>query len=249
MDKEQMMVKAAEIKGKIDSLVIQLNDQRLEGTVDPSIEKSIGDMVNEYTSLMRGVCFEELKAIGDPVAIMNEACRRLTFVSIRARDTADETGEIKVKSIEPVDVVIDLGKLHTYCGKIGSDPKWIYAVEKLNMLLTCRMAEELGLDPKSINDTYAMAEISKSYDLGKNPASKTKLLDTLNSIFAMMLGEGVKANTHDVNFLLAIYAKKGRRALAVACANHKLFRNYVQEIAYRHLNGLTYDVEYKKAKK
>ena len=61
-------------------------------------------------------------------------------------------------------------------GGIGADKEWAYKVEKLNFLLTAQKAKDLGIDPKEVNDSFAMADISKQIDMGKNPTSKTNLL-------------------------------------------------------------------------
>ena len=123
-------------------------------------------------------------------------------------------------------------------------------VEKFNMLLTAQKAVDLGINPKEINDSYAMSEIAKGWDLGKNPASKTNILKTLRGIVTAMLGEEFanKVTSHDVNFLLSVYSRKSRKALTVTCANHKYMRGYVMEICHRVVTDKGYEVDYKKAK-
>lgn len=145
---------------------------------------------------------------------------------------------------------IDLLKLHKYCDGIGEDHNWLYMVEKFNMLLTAQKAVDLGIDPKAINDSYAMSEIARGFDMGKNPASKTNILKTLRTIITAMLGEefASKATSHDVNFLMSVYSRKSRKALTVTCANHKYMRGYVMEICHRILTDKAYEVDYKKAK-
>ncbi len=114
--------------------------------------------------------------------------------------------------------------------------------------MTCQKAKDLGIDPTTINDSYAMSEISKGYDLGKNPASKTNLLKTLTTIVQAMVGEKYKPVSHDVYFLLSVYSRKSRKALTVTCANHKYLRNYVMEICHRIVTGKVYEVDYKKVR-
>ena len=74
------------------------------------------------------------------------------------------------------------------------------------------------------------------------------MLRTLQTIVTSMLGEGYKATSHDVNYLLSVYTKKNRKALTVSCANHKNFTSYIAEICHRIVLGKHYDVEYKAKK-
>lgn len=137
-------------------------------------------------------------------------------------------------------------------GGIGADKNWVYQAEKLNFLFTVQRATDLGVPAerlKEINDSYAMSTIAKEFDMGKNPVSKTNILKTMQSLVTAMLGEGYKATSHDVNFILSVYARKNRKALTVSCANHKYFRNYMAEVCHRIVTGKTYDVEFKADKK
>ena len=159
---------------------------------------------------------------------------------------------VAIRKIADKEKYIDLAKLHKrITGGIGADKTWIYQVERFNMCMTAQRAQDLGCSAenlKDINDSYAMSEIAKQVQLGKNPCSNTQLLKTLATIITAMLGEGYKPNSHDVAFLKSVYAKKGKAALTVACANHKNFRNYIAEVCHRIVTGGIYTVEFKKAK-
>ncbi len=63
-----------------------------------------------------------------------------------------------------------------------------------------------------------------------------------------MIGEEYKATSHDVNFLMSVYSKKGKKALAVACANHRFFTGYIAEICHKIVLDKEYSVEFKTAK-
>ena len=116
------------------------------------------------------------------------------------------------------------------------------------MLLTAQKAQDLGLDPKVVNDSFAMSNIAREIDLGKSPTSKTNILKTLQSIITAMLGEGYKATSHDVNFLMSTYSKKNRKALTVTTANHKTLRGLLAEICHRIVTDKQYAVDYKAVK-
>lgn len=212
------------------------------------IEDEINEIISAYTEVACKECYKELLACEDP---MLEAVKRLTFTTIHQKDDLVEGTDIIVHVIEDVDKPIDLRALHKAAGKdgIGKDKNWIYAVEQLNCLMTARICEELGVDCKSIRDNYYMAKISREIDLGKNVTSNKSLLRALSSVIAMMIGEEYKPLTKDVNFLYMIYSKKGRKALAVSCANHGNFTSYIKEICHRIVTNGVYTAEYKTIKK
>lgn len=45
----------------------------------------------------------------------------------------------------------------------------MHIAQKMNFLLTAQKAKDLGLDPQKVNDSYAMSEIARQFDMGKNP--------------------------------------------------------------------------------
>lgn len=226
---------------------IEVFSTEVDGTTGVLVREYMEQTVNEYTSIARNQCFNVLKETEDP---MLEAVKQLSYPTIRIVDkkVGEDKQKIPVTTIEDTEKQIDLFKLYKHCGSIGKDPKWLHMVEKFNFLLTAQKAVDLGIDPKAINDSYAMSEIAKGYDLGKNPASKTNLLKTLQTIVTAMIGEEYKAVSHDVNFLLSVYSRKSRKALTVTCANHKYMRGYVMEICHRIVTGKSYAVEYKAVK-
>ena len=226
---------------------IEVFSTEVEGTTGVLVREYMEQTVNEYTSIARKECFDALKETEDP---MLEAVKQLSYPTIRIVDkkVGEDKQKIPVTTIEDTEKQIDLLKLYKHCGSIGKDPNWLHMVEKFNFLLTAQKAVDLGIDPKAINDSYAMSEIAKGYDLGKNPASKTNLLKTLQTIVTAMIGEEYKAVSHDVNFLLSVYSRKSRKALTVTCANHKYMRGYVMEICHRIVTGKSYAVEYKAVK-
>lgn len=246
---ETRVLTKAELREKVENLVKEYNEAIQNGDFNRAtdIDAEIEKCVNEYTSIARKECFDELKATDDP---MLSAVKKLTFPTIKTRDTKQGDEKIPVRIVEDVEKPIDLLKLHKACTDgIGADKGWIYRVEKFNFLMTAQKCVDLGIDPKSVNDSYAMSDIAKALDMGKTPTSKTNLLKTLQGVISAMIGEEYKVTSHDVNFLLSIYSRKNRKALTVTCANHKYMRQYLAEICHRVVMGETYEVEYKKIKK
>lgn len=249
MTREEMMAKMAELKATAEEKVSEYNDAiQNKKDIASSLENEITEAINEYTMYARTIAFDECLATDDP---MREAVTRLTYQTIGVKDekVGDGTAKLPVRAIVTKDRDIDLLKLHKKSKDgIGYDRKWNYMIEKLNFLLTAQKAVDLGINPKDIKDNYEMSDISRDFDMGKNPVSKTNLLKTLQMCITAMLGEGAKATSHDVNFLMSVYSRKGKAALTVTCANHRYMRRYVAEICHRIVTDGNYKVDYRAKK-
>lgn len=240
--------KLQEIKASVEEKVKAYNEAMQDAKFDEAskLDTEMTEKVNEYTAIVRGMCFEDCAAAEDP---MIAAVTALSFMTIGVKDNKKGDEKIPVREIIERERQIDLYKLHKYVnGGIGQNKDWVHMIEKFNLIMTCQKAKDLGIDPTAINDSYAMSEIAKGYDLGKNPASKTNLLKTLTAIVQAMIGEEYKPVSHDVNFLLSVYSRKSRKALTVSCANHKYMRNYIMEICHRIVTGKVYGVDYRKVR-
>lgn len=219
-------------------------EQRIEAT----------DVVNEaitaYTTVSRTNCYNAAVASGDP---MKYAVKEFFYQTIKLKeeklrdDQGKETGHI-VRSIVDAEKPIDLGDLHKKKGGIGADPKWIYALQKFNYLLTIRAADRVKAEIKK--DCFYLDEIAKEIELGKTPTSNTQLLKQLQTIVTMMLGEGYHAMSYDVNYLIDVYSNDNKKSkTGITAANHKTLRNYVKKVCYRILTGgKGYDVQQKEIK-
>ena len=244
MTREEGMAKLAELKSSVDEQVKVFNDAVQNGRFEESTkaDKAMTDTINEYTATVRDMCFEECKATDDP---MLAAVKTLSYVTIGVKDEQKGDDKVPVRVIVDKERQIDLLKLDKFCGGIGADPNWMHVAQKMNFLLTAQKAKDLGLDPAKVNDSYAMSEIARQFEMGKNPTSRTNLLKTLQMVVTAMVGDGYKATSHDVNFLLSVYSKKNRKALTVSCANHRNFRVYVMEVCHRIFTCMSFELEYK----
>jgi hypothetical protein len=244
MTREERVNKLAELKATAEGLAASYNEAMQNNKFDEAskVDGVITDTVNEYTATVRDMCFEDCKLTEDP---MLSAITMLSFITIGVRDEKKGEDVVPVRSIVEKERQIDLLKLHKYCGKIGDDENWSHIAMKMNMLLTAQKAVDLGLDPKKVNDSYAMSEIAREFDMGKTPTSKTNLLKTLQMVVSAMIGEGYKATSHDVNYLMSVYSRKNRAALTVTCANHRYFRNYMAEVCHRVVTGKSYIVDFR----
>ena len=244
MTREENVAKLAQLKSEVGEIVKTYNDAIQNGRFEESTkaDTAMTEKINEYTATVRDMCFEDCKATDDP---MLAAVRTLSYVTIGVKDEKKGDDKVPVRTVVDKERAIDLLKLDKYCGGIGHDKEWMHVAQKMNFLLTCQKARDLGLDPQKVNDSYAMSEIARQFEMGKNPTSKTNMLRTLQMVVTAMLGEGYKATSHDVNFLLSVYSKKNRKALTISCANHRNFRGYVMEVCHRIVTGKSYELEYK----
>lgn len=249
MTREENMAKMAAIRSEVEALVTEYNEliAKEEYKAARTTEKSIEDKVKEYNGTSRLVCFDDLKSNDNP---MLEAVKILYYKGIRVRDqeVEDESIIFPPRIVEESNRSIDLLKLHNHCKGIGADKNWLYMVQKVNFLLTAKQAKALGLDIKAINDSYAMNQIARDMDLGKNPTGATQMLATMQKVVDAMLGTGYKVTAKEVDYLNAIYAKKGRKPLTVVCANHRYLVSYFMEICHKVVTGAGYTLESKEIK-
>lgn len=244
MTKEEKLAKLAELKGEVEEMVKTYNEAIQTGNFEDAskADAAMTEKVNEYTATVREMCFDECKQSENP---MMKAITMLTFMTIGVKDKKEGDDKVPVRSVIEREKAIDLLKLHKYCGEIGADKNWPHIAQKMNFLLTAQKATDLGIKLDAINDSYSMSEIARQFDMGKNPTSKTNLLKTLQTVITAMLGDGYKATSHDVNFLMSVYSKKGKKALSVSCANHKYFVGYLAEVCHRIMTAKAYTIEYK----
>ena len=247
MKREESIAKLAELKSEAEALVKDYNEAIQNGKFEDATkaESAAIEKINEYTGVVRDMCFEDCKNTDNP---MLAAVQTLSYVTIGVKDEQKGDDKVPVRSIVDKERQIDLLKLHKYCGSIGADENWVHIAQKLNFLLTAQKAVDLGLNPKDVHDSYAMSEIARQFDMGKNPTSKTNLLKSLQAVVSAMLGADYKATSHDVNYLMSVYSRKNRKALTVTCANHRYFRNYLAEVCHRIVTGKSYELDFKTKK-
>lgn len=246
MTKAEKMERMAQLNAEAEAQVKSFNEAYQEKKFEEAnkIRETLDKTVGEYTGIAQKLCFEECSEAAD--GAMMEAVRRLTFQTIKVKENKPKEGEVFTIELNDVQKPIDLVRLNEYCHGIGANGNWYHIAQKMNFLLTAKTAKDLGItDLRAINDSYAMSEIARGFDMDKDPTSKTNLLKTLNVVIAAMLGDGYNAVSHDVNFLLKVYAKKTKKALTVSCANHRNFVAYLAEICHRIVTGGSYGVEYK----
>lgn len=249
---EKKAAELAEIRAKLDAKVSEYNEAKLDNKPvkevhDLSVE--IDELAKAHAATAKALAYAKFGV--DENGPMFAACRDGFYPAIKvSEEKIEDTNDTRLE-VQETTRKVDLGDLHKAATNgIGKDTKWIHAVEKLNHLMTARRAIDLGADSKrikEINDSYRMSQIARDFDLGKNPCSNTKLLDTIRSIVTMMLGEeyGKMVITADVNYLKTVFARADSKSLLkVKCANHKQMRVYMLSICHRVIVGGKYDVDF-----
>ena len=275
MTREELIQKQGELLTAIRADIQEYNSEYGEKHFDKAAEISakIEKNVGEYNGIAQVLCFEELANSEDP---MKSAILTLHYPVIGVKDAAvaisdevkitkrvivgdpdDENPELKYKQI-------DLLKLQKWIKdtrghKICHEANWNNQIERLNLLFALDCAVELNKGEeflKTMRECYALKEASKNIDFGVSnpkagtPISNKGLLKAVTAVVTAMIGPefGEKVLTHDVRFLKKVSAKKSRKELTVACANHRYMRGYIMEVCHRIMTEGSYDVEYKAVK-
>ena len=209
------------------------------------IDADLETAINYFTATSKATCYAAAKASGDA---MKYAITTFFFPIIKLKETKDKDTGIVIRSIVDAERPIDIGDLHKKVGGIGADKNWLYRAQKLNFHLTIRAAQRVGATVNS--DAFTMHEVARAMDMGKNPCSNTQMLKTLQSVVDMMLGEGYKATSHDVNYLVDCYSNDNKKSkTSITAANHRTLIGYLKKVCYRILtNGTGYGVEQREIK-
>lgn len=234
---EEIKEKAIELLEKSESCE-KLDEKR-------EIENDLDSVIKYFTATSKNECYTKARESGDP---MKFAIKEFFFPVIRIVERDDNETGAKMRFIADAMRPIDLGDMYKKLKGIGADVNWIYVAEKLNYYLTLRAAQRVGAKVKS--DAFVMNEIAKQIDMGKNPCSNNQMLKTLQGIITMMLGDGYKATSHDVNYLVDCYSNDSKKSkTSITAANHKTLRNYLKKICYRILtDSKGYQVEQREIK-
>lgn len=245
--RDDIRAKAEELVTKLNQFEIQISKGEPVDVAEKSkVEADLKDKVGEYDAAAKALCYEDCYLSGDAIL---EAVKVRQYASITIKDKQEEGCpmehhvETRMKDIDLLDMNKRLG------GELGYEKNWPHIAQKMNFLLTVDRAKGLGIDPKGISDSYTMTEIAKEFDMGKNPVSNTNMLKTMQTVIKAMLGEEYKPKSHDVVFLKSVYAKKGKKALSVQCADHRRFVGYIADVCHHIVTGEPYEVESREIKK
>ena len=215
-----------------------------------TIEGNLKDAEGEYATQSRNELFDACKATSNPIL---EGVKRHNYPILRHRLVKDDGVITGMELVDDRVKQIDLVQLCKWC---GLPVLWQYKVEKMGELLALRSARELGMTDKEIEEisrTYRMDKLAQSEKMGATPTSNTQICKLLQMcIDAMMAGtdaEGkLKANSHDVAYMLMCYTKRGRQQLYVTVSKASFLHNLVCDVLHRLATGKKYGLDYQKVK-
>lgn len=193
------------------------------------LDNETSELEKEYT---RAAFHATALELLDNPAPMLAAATALTFETLKHKDKEDENG-IKSREIVTAERPLDFVALESFFVERG---------------------KKFGADVKTVAEKFATPTQARDIDLGKTPTSNTQLLKQLQMIIDSMLyvegekGNIYKANSHDVGYLLSLYAKKGRGVLSVAAARPKYLEKLITEILHRIVTEKSYNIEFKEKK-
>lgn len=224
--------------------LLKKSNEETSVEVKRDLDADLDEVIGYYAGISKNNFYNEAVASGDP---MRYACVEFFYPVIRVKETKEKDTNTIVREIAPAYRPVDLRDLHTKKGGIGADTNWIYDAEKLNFYLTIRAAERVGAKVNS--DAFRMSEVSKARELGKNPVSNTNLLRTLQTIITEMIGGDYKATSHDVNYLVDVYANDSKKSkTAITLANHRTLAGYLKKVCRHIITGESYDVDQPEAR-
>lgn len=238
----------AKCRRNAEELCNQWNKARNEDkpfSVLKELEEKIAKEVSEANKHAKAMCFEALKASDTTMAA---ACTMMRYPTIKVKETADKDTDIVIKTVEDSNTAIDLEDLEKYCDhSIGQTTDWRTMIEAFNYRLSVRCIEGIGASIEDFKNNYAINDIAKEFDLGRNPVSNTRLLETLRRVITAMIGEQYqnKVSSKSIQYLLSVFTSHGKKDLSVKLSDHKAFRHIMMEICHAALTGEVYTAEYK----
>ena len=149
-------------------------------------------------------------------------------------------------------IQIDLVKFCKFC---HLPTTWELLVERFNLLMAMRTANELKLSKEKIaklHDSFYMQDLARRIEMGETPDSNTAICKLLQKVIDAIIfedngsGKNVyRVNNHDVAYLLMCYTKRGKKTLSVSVAKHAYIHRLIADIAHRLVTGKSYDIEYR----
>lgn len=244
----------ADILARIGTYNAIINDKSTKAADIEKLNAETSELEKEYARAAHHAAALELLNNDAP---MLAAAMALTFETVKHKDKEDENG-VKSRELVTAERPLDFAALESFFvereKKFGTESTWAYKVVAFNRLLCMRTAQSIGADVKTVAEKFATPTQARDINLGKTPTSNTQLLKQLQMIIDSMLyvegekGNIYKANSHDVGYLLSLYAKKGRGVLSVAAARPKYLEKLIAEILHRIVTEKSYNIEFKEKK-
>lgn len=243
-----------EIRDRIDQQIAKFNEalKANDFAAMNAAETALKEEEKSYIETQAIIIYDECKKEKNPVLAAVLAYDFPVYMHRRVMDNGKVTG---LEAISDRRRKVDLVK---FCQHAQLSDVWKYKVEKFNELLCLRTAHDLKIPVEEItkiSNTFFMNRLSREEKLGATPTSNTQVLKQLQMVLDAMVmvpredgSNDLRAKSHDVEFLLKCYTKRGRSALSVAVAKHAFLNSLMLDIAHRIATNGVYGVEYKAEK-
>lgn len=261
-DLTMMHAELATLQEAVETLVKEYNEAVLNNdfTAMNKADVAMKEKINEHSSLSMDICFENCKnSSEDAKERMVYAIKMLNFQILAVKDEKKGDEKTPIRVIVEKEKAIDILKLDKYCGGIGFEPDWNEKLKKFNLMMIAWQCSEIGIDPCKAVDSINMANLAtelkfsttraanakSAKDEKKSLVSNSSLLRALRDVTYAMAEEKNGVISTDVNYIKAIFAKKGRKALTLQLANDRSVRGFVAEVCHRVILDKEYEVEVK----
>lgn len=243
--------------------LLELCGMSLRAFTDPEFSPTFPEIVLEAVGLVEDFNWASNQAefifcaeSDDPMRAIVERFSHL-HASIKERKKDVGGGEVHFLELEITEKQTDLLKFAKYYaekyeGTIGKGD-WYSAIQQLGLRLTLKAAASIGIPAeriREIDDSFNMTKVAREVVLAKadesgstpDPVSKRQMVNTLDGILELMLGEG-SCDSRDVGFLSGTFSRKGRNALTLKTANTKELVGLIHQIAHRVALGKAYNID------
>lgn len=215
-------------------------------------KKYLGDLdqvVEYYKTVSCKLTYDAARASAEP---LKYAILTYFYKGIKVKESANRQTHTVEQKIVDTDIPIDLGDLYVSLSKVGvqvgKNAHWIDKAQYLNACVTKRVANDIGA---TVNmDQFLLSKIAREMDMGKNPASNTQLMKTMQELVDQMIGTEYKAISHDVNMVREVFSKNNVKSkTGIKTASHKDLYEILKKVMYRILTDGVYTVESKNISK
>lgn len=213
---------------------------------------AIIELVAEYNEASRLDTFGELRAIGDKIQIMREACKKYEYPAIKVSEVKVDGTAMGTYEVVDTTKVIDLIELHKYCtGGIGAKTTWAPKAEKSALVITQRVADDIAAhNADQIGGKFKLSKGAKAL-ADDERISNGDILRTLRTMVEEMIGEEYtsKVVSCDVKFMLYAFTREGKTAGTIRTAKTKTAVRIMMQLCRKILLDQRYGVDFPGYKK
>lgn len=256
-----------ELRTFIDEKVVELNKEYRKETpvlaTINSIKADIKVAEEKYKTSASTVAYEEIiaEAKTKKKTIIYVVAEKLSYEVYKVTERVPKETGIMTAEADYKEVLIDPYDVQKYTGMcVANGREWIEKIGLLNFKLALRVGDKLNVKPEMKvafrRNLKLPAELAQ-YRESAEPItiSNNKLLDALDEIVKMCLGDDKKALTHDARYIELTYATQGKSTCSVKIPTNETLRMRLMQMFHNIIrcdelgvNHSVYVLEYKAKK-